>query len=117
MEMTWLFDDEGTSSAEERSESSDVSSTVVMSAGGLAAPDITTKHVIVVLWFEVAVLCSKLLLYIVSGGSGLVERAVWGIVRIRNMGASQETPVQWCSGAWRMGIHLIHAPNFFKGKG
>lgn len=34
----------------------------VMSAGGLAAPDITTKHVIVVLWFEVAVLCSKLLL-------------------------------------------------------
>lgn len=28
---------------------------------------ITIKHVIVVLWFEVAVLCSKLLLYIVLG--------------------------------------------------
>ena len=39
-----------------------------MSAGGL-----TSLHVIVVLWFEVAVLCSELLLYIVLGrvGGGL----------------------------------------------
>lgn len=52
-----------------------------MSAGGLTVPYITTKHVDVVLWFELAVLCSKLLLYIVLGRlgkdtGGWVEQAV-----------------------------------------
>lgn len=42
-----------------------------MSAGDPVAPDIATDCVIVVLWFEVAVLCSKLLLYIVLGREGM----------------------------------------------
>lgn len=42
-----------------------------MSAGGLVEPDITTNHVIVVLWFEMAVLCSKLLLYMVLDRLGM----------------------------------------------
>lgn len=43
-----------------------------MSAGGPEAPGVATKHVIVVLWFEVAVLCSKLLFvhHVGSGGEG-----------------------------------------------
>lgn len=44
-------------------------------------PGIATEHVVVVLWFEVAVLCSELLLYIVlvgAGGGGGGVQAVRG---------------------------------------